>query len=107
MTVRVLPLAQSAFVPTAETDIYVATASTIIDKCNSASVLAGVVTLRIVPFGGVASTSHQQARRQFVIDDTYTWPEIVGQVLATGDRITAICTVASAVTLRVSGRQVT
>lgn len=107
MTVRVLPLAQSVFVPTVETDIYIATASTIIDKCNSASILAGVVTLRIVPSAGVSATSHQQAKRQFVVDDTYTWPEIVGQVLATGDRITAICTVASAVTLRLSGRQVT
>lgn len=108
MTVRVLPLAQSDFVPLAETDIYVAAAPTIIDKCNSASVLAGVVTLRIVPSGiGVSTTAHQQAKHQFVVDDSYTWPEIVGQVLAVGDRISASCTVASAVTLRLSGRQVT
>jgi hypothetical protein len=107
MTVRVLPLAQSDFVPIAETDIYVAAAPTIIDKCNSASVLAGVVTLRIVPSGSASLANHQQAKHQFVVDDGYTWPEIVGQILATGDRITASATVATAVTLRLSGRQVT
>lgn len=100
-------LDQSAYIPNAEAAIFVATVKTIIDKCNSSAVLAGVATLRIVESGGTPGDEHRQAKKTFVADDSYSWPEIVGQTLEPGDSLRAVCTVASAVTLRVSGRQVT
>ena len=49
-----------------------------------------------------------------VIDDravqpgeTYTCPELVGQVLSSGDFISTIASAATALTLRVSGREIT
>jgi hypothetical protein len=107
MTVRVTPLAQSAFINNVEADVYVAPVTTIIDACKSAAVLAGTVTLRIVQSGGASGNQHIQGWKQFAVNETYTWPELAGQVLATGDKITAVCNTASAVTLRLSGRQVT
>ncbi len=100
-------LFQSDFVPNAETALVTAAQKTIIDKCNSSSVLAGTITLRIVPAAGTPGNQHQQASKVFNIADTYTWPEIVGQTLEAGDSIRAVCTVASAVTIRISGRLVT
>jgi len=100
-------LDQSAFIANAEAEVFAATVKTIIDKCNSSAVLAGVATLRIVQSGGTPGNEHQQAKKTFVADDSYSWPEIVGQTLEPGDSLRAVCTVASAVTLRVSGRQIT
>lgn len=107
MTVIVAPLAQSAFISNAEADVFVAGVTTIIDSCKSAAVLAGAVTLRIVPSGGTSGPEHTQGVKQFAVNETYTWPEVVGQILAAGDKLTAVCTVASAVTIRVSGRTAT
>lgn len=100
-------LDQSDYVANAEAEVFAATVKTIIDKCNSIAELAGVVSLRIVESGGTPGAKHRQAKKSFVIDDSYQWPEIVGQTLEPGDSLRAVCTVANAVTLRVSGRQVT
>lgn len=100
-------LYQSNFVPTSEAALITAAQKTIIDKCNSSAVLGGTVTLRIVPAAGTSGSQHQQASKVFNVADTYTWPEIVGQTLEAGDSIRAVCTVASAVTIRISGRLIT
>ena len=104
MTVQTTPLRQSDFVANAEADVYVATSKTLIDKCSSSAVLAGTVTLRVVENAGTSGTKHQQGKKAFLADESYTWPEIVGQTMNPGDKITGVCTVASAVTLRISGR---
>lgn len=107
MSVTVTPLAQSAYISNSESDVYVAPVTTILDACKSAGVLASNVTLRIVPKAGTSGPQHTQAYKAFAVNETYMWPEIVGQVLAEGDKLTAVCSVASAVTIRLSGRQVT
>ena len=107
MTAKTLPLRQSDYVANAEADLFTATNTTIIDKCASSAILAGVVTLRIVPASGTPGSQHQQAKKTFNVDESYTWPEIVGQTLLSGDKIRGVCTVASAVTLRLSGREIT
>lgn len=107
MTVTTKTLRQSAYVPSAEADLFVATQKTIIDKCQSTAVLAGNVTLRIVQSGGTPGDEHRQAYKAFNIADSYSWPEIVGQTLEVGDSIRGVSTIASAVTLRLSGREIT
>ncbi len=97
-------LLQSDFVPDSQTALFTAGQKVIVDKCNSSSILAGTVTLRIVPASATAGNQHQQASKVFNPADTYTWPEIVGQTLEAGDAIWGVCSVASAVTLRISGR---
>ena len=100
-------LRQSDFIPAAEAAMYTALGKTIIDKCSSSAVLAGSVTVRIVESGGTSATKHQQAKKTFLADDSYTWPELVGQTLETGDVIYAAASAANAITLRISGRKVT
>jgi hypothetical protein len=107
MSVTTKALRQSAYVANAEADLFVATQKTIIDKCNSVAVLAGNVTLRIVQSGGTPGDEHRQAYKALIINDGYSWPEIVGQTLEVGDSIRGVCSVASAVTLRLSGREIT
>jgi len=104
MTVQTTALRQSDFVASVESDVYVATTKTLIDKCSSSAVLGATVTLRIVESAGSSGPKHQQGKKTFLADESYTWPEIVGQTLNPGDKITGVCTVASAVTLRISGR---
>jgi hypothetical protein len=41
------------------------------------------------------------------VSEVYTFPELVGQVLAFGDFISTIAGTASAINIRVSGREVT
>lgn len=107
MTAATKALRQSAYIANAEGDLFTATQKTIIDKCNSSAVLAGNATLRIVQAGGTPGDEHRQAYKAFNINDGYSWPEIVGQTLEVGDKIRGVCTVASAVTLRLSGREIT
>ena len=40
-------------------------------------------------------------------NETYTFPEIVGQVLANGGFISTIASAANALTIRASGREIT
>ncbi len=107
MTAQTKPLRQSDYVANAEADLFVATNTTIIDKCASSAIAAGIVTLRIVQAAGTPGNQHQQAKKTFAVDEAYTWPEIVGQTLGAGDKIRGVCSVASAVTLRLSGREIT
>lgn len=106
MSVTTKTLRESAFVANAEGDLFTATQKTIIDKCSSTAVLAGNVTLRIVQPSGTPGDEHRQGYKAFNVNDTYTWPEIVGQVLEVGAKIRGVCSAASAVTLRLSGREI-
>lgn len=106
MSVTAKTLRESAYVANAEGDLFVATQKTIIDKCSSVGVLAGNVTLRIVQPAGTPGDEHRQGYKAFAANDVYSWPEIVGQVLEPGAKIRGVCSVASAVTLRLSGREI-
>ena len=107
MTVTTKALRQSAYIANAEGDLFTATQKTVIDKCSSVAVLAGNVNLRIIESGGTPGDQHRQAYKVLNINDGYSWPELVGQTLEVGDKIRGVCTVASAVTLRISGREIT
>ena len=108
MSVKTNCLYETGAAPNAETTIYTSTGLlTIIDKLTSYGVAVADVTLKLVPSGGSAATANIMAKKTFAIGESYTWPELVGHTLAPGDFISVLASVASAVNLRISGRQVT
>ena len=82
----------------------------IIDKATvtNTDTVSRTFSVNLVTSGGSAGNAN------LVIDDravapgeTYTCPELVGQVLEAGSFISTIASAATALTLRVSGRQIT
>jgi hypothetical protein len=111
MTVIAKPLVNAVAVPAAETPEYTTPVSTkaIIDKCTvtNTTATAATITLKIIPASGAAGASNTIVNSQSVgAGVCYVCPEIVGHILAAGDILSALAGTASALTLRVSGREV-
>jgi hypothetical protein len=65
-------------------------------------------SLNLVPSGSSASNSNLVIDTRTVIpDETYLCPELIGQVLGPGDFISTVASSANALSLRISGREVT
>ena len=109
VTVKVLIAAKQA--ENAQTTQYTATnAKAIIDKFTATNTSAANVTLSVnlVTSGGSAGNANLVVDARAVVPgETYTCPELVGQVLESGSFISTIASAASALTLRVSGREIT
>lgn len=111
MAVVAKPLINSKQMESSQTTQYTATNCTaIIDKATVTNTSAGNLTfsVNLVTSGGSAGASN------LIIDDraiapgeSYTCPELVGQVLANGGFISTIASAATSLTLRVSGREIT
>jgi hypothetical protein len=82
---------------------------TIIDKLSGYNTSAGVVTvtIKLIPSGGGAGASNTLAVKSFAVGEAYTFPEIVGHVLAPGDVLSTLASTGAAVAIRASGREVT
>jgi hypothetical protein len=110
MAVTVKPLIGSKQMEAAQTTQYTATNCTaIIDKFTATNTSASnaVISVNLVTSGGSAgSTNLIVDNRAIAPDETYTFPELVGQVLANGGLISTTGT-ASALTIRASGREIT
>lgn len=81
-----------------------------IDKFTATNTSAGNVTLtvNIVTSGGSAGTNNAiVAARAIAPGETYTCPELVGQVLESGGFISTLAGTASALTIRASGVEIT
>jgi len=81
----------------------------ILDKVTLCNTTAGAITVEmwLVPTGGTAGDSNKVLDAISVAAHTmYTYPEIVGHVLAAGDTLQAKASAATSVSLRVSGREV-
>ena len=93
-----------------QTSQYTATnVRAIIDKATVTNTSASNVTLSVnlVTVSGSAGASNLIIdTRTIVPDETYLCPELVGQVLEAGGFISTIAGTASALTMRVSGREV-
>lgn len=111
MAVNVAVLIAPQQVSNSQTTYYTSTGmKTIIDKCTVTNVTAGVVTVSInlVTSGGAAGVTNLILdTKSLAVDECYTCPEIVGQILGSGDFISAIASAATSITIRASGRQVT
>jgi hypothetical protein len=111
MTVTVKTLIPSKQAENTQTTQYTATnCKTIIDKFTATNTSAGNLTLSVnlVSSGGSAGVDNLIVdSRTIAPDETYTFPELVGQVLEPGGFISAIASAATALTIRASGREIT
>ncbi len=83
---------------------------TIIDKFTATNTSAGNVTISVnlVTSGGTAGVTNLVVdTRAIAPDETYTYPELVGQVIEAGGFISTIASAATSLTIRASGREIT
>ena len=105
---NIIPPKQAEATQTAQ---YTAVAcKTIIDKFTVTNTNTANVTFstNLIPVGGTAGNSNLILKTRTIVPaETYQCPELVGQVLGIGDFISTIAGTASAINMRVSGREVT
>lgn len=110
MSVTAKPLIGSKQAETASTMQYTATGvSAIIDKFTATNTSAANATLSIflVPAAGTAGDANAIVKTKTLQAlETYTFPEIVGHILAPGSFLSTQASVASAITIRMSGREI-
>ena len=111
MTVRVKVLVPAKTVENTQTTQYTATnVTTIIDKFTATNynTSAATISVNLVTSAGSAGNSNLITKTKTLQPaEVYTFPELVGQVLGNGDFISTIAGTASAINMRVSGREVT
>jgi hypothetical protein len=111
MTVTAKTLAEGQIIPNADTTVYTAplAVTTIIDKLTTANYdsVAREITISIVASGGSVGNAYYIAKQTLAAKETYIWPEVVGQILNTGDYVSAIASNNTGVNLRMSGREIT
>lgn len=94
-----------------QTTQYTATnTKTTIDKFTATNTSAANATLSVnlVSSGGSPGASNLIVdARTIAPNETYTFPELVGQVLESGSFISTIAGAAAALTIRASGREIT
>jgi hypothetical protein len=91
--------------------VYTATGVTaIIDKFTATnySASAATISVNLVTGGGTAGNNDLIVKTKTLqAGETYTFPELVGHVLRPGGFISTLAGTASAINIRVSGREVT
>lgn len=111
MTVIVKNLVPGKTVENAQTTQYTASnVTTIIDKFTATnySATAASISVNLVTSAGSAGNINLVTKTKTLQPaEVYTFPELVGQVLNPGDFISTIAGTASAINMRVSGREVT
>jgi hypothetical protein len=84
--------------------------TTIIDKFTATNYDTAVrtISINLVTSGDAAANANLIVKTKTLQpSETYTFPEIVGQVLTTGGSISTVASAGSAVNIRASGRQIT
>jgi hypothetical protein len=111
MTVNAKNLVPAVIVADAQTTQYTATGvTTIIDKFTATNYGAAVATLSVnlVTSAGTAGDVNLIVKAKALQpSETYTFPELVGQILNPGGFISTIASAATTINMRVSGREVT
>ena len=111
MTVLVKNLVPGKTVENVQTTQYTATnVTTIIDKFTATnySGTAATISVNLVTVAGSAGNQNLITKTKTLQpSEVYTFPELVGQVLNPGDFISTLAGTASAINMRVSGREVT
>lgn len=108
VSTKVLIAAKTA--ENAQTTQYTATnVTTIIDKFTATnySATAATISVNLVTNGGSAGNDNLIVKTKTLQpSETYTFPELVGQALASGGFISTIAGTASAINIRSSGREI-
>ena len=111
MTVTVKVLVPAKIVESTQTTQYTANGLTaIIDKFTATnySASAATISVNLVTTSGSAGNANLITKTKTLQPtEVYTFPELVGQVLNPGDFISTIAGTATAINMRVSGREVT
>ena len=110
MAVIIKVLIPAKIAENSQTTQYVATnVSTILDKFTATNYSASAATLSVnlvTAFDNAGNQNLIIKSKTLLPSETYTFPEIVGQVLAPGGYISTIAGTASAINIRSSGREV-
>ena len=111
MSVSIKVLVPAKTVEDTQTTQYTATnVSAIIDKFTATnySATAATISVNLVTVAGTANNANLITKTKTLQPaEVYTFPELVGQVLGPGDFISTIAGTATAINMRVSGREVT
>ena len=111
MTVTATVLIPAKIAESAQTTQYTSTGvTTLIDKFTATnySAAAATISVNLVTTAGSAGDLNLVTKTKTLqAAEVYTFPEIVGQVLASGDFISTIAGTATSINIRASGRQVT
>jgi hypothetical protein len=111
MTVTVKVLVPAKIAENSQTTQYTATGVTaIIDKFTATnySATAATISVNLVNPSGTAGNDNLIVKTKTLQpSETYTFPELVGHVLAPSGFISTIAGTATAINIRVSGREVT
>ena len=110
MTVTAKNLVPAKTVEATQTTQYIANGvTTIIDKFTATnySGSAATISVNLVTSTDTASNSNLIVKsKSLAASETYIFPELVGQILPSGGFISTIAGTASAINMRVSGREV-
>lgn len=111
MTVTVKVLIPAKTAENTQTTQYTATGVTaIIDKFTATNYSASPATISVNLVTGADTAGNQNLitkTKTLQASETYTFPELVGHVLASTGFISTIAGTASAINIRASGREVT
>jgi len=111
MTVTVKVLIPAKQAEAVQTTQYTATnCKAIIDKFTATNTTAGNVTISVnlvTGGGGFGVTNLIVDTRSLAPDETYTFPELVGQALESSGFISTIASAATSLTIRANGREIT
>ena len=111
MTVTVKNIVPAKIAENTQVTQYTATGvTTIIDKFTATnySAVAATININLVTVLGSAGNLNLITKTKTLQpSEVYTFPELVGQVLNSGDFISTIAGTATAINMRVSGREVT
>lgn len=111
MTVTTRVLVPAKTVENSQTTQYTATnVTTVIDKFTATnySAAAATISVNLVTSADTAADANLISKLKVLqASETYTFPELVGQVLASGGFISTVAGTASAINMRVSGREIT
>lgn len=111
MTVYAKVLIPAKIAESTQTTQYTATGvTTIIDKFTATNYSASAATISV----NLVTLADTEGNQNLIVktkslqpSETYTFPEIVGQILATGGFISTIAGTATAINIRASGREIT
>lgn len=110
MTVTAKNLVPAKTVEATQTTQYIANGvTTIIDKFTATNYSGSSATISVnlvSPTGTASNDNLIVKQRTLAASETYIFPELVGQILPSGGFISTIAGTASAINMRVSGREV-
>ena len=110
MAVNVKVLIPAKIAESSQTAQYTATnVTTIIDKFTATNydTVARTISVNLVTILDSAGNNNLIVKTKTLLpSETYTFPEIVGQVLAPGGYISTLASAASAINIRSSGREI-